>query len=260
MKVIKTILSRRWLPATIIVIVGMVLMVRLGIWQLDRLEQRRAANAALVEAVAAAPLILTGEPLPQELDSLKDREITAVGRFDFEQQVVLMVQNWSGRAGVNLITPFLLEGSDTAVLVDRGWVPQADVDDGRLAQYNEVGTIQLAGTIALTQELSQYGNAAAQPKGPQAEVYRVDVDLLQAQLAYDILPVYVLQAPQGNEAPPFRQEPEIDLSEGPHLSYAIQWFLFTLILGAGYFIYVNQTLKKDSETVVPIRSRSRPID
>ena len=36
--------SRRWIPATILVIVGMMITARLGIWQLDRLEQRRAFN------------------------------------------------------------------------------------------------------------------------------------------------------------------------------------------------------------------------
>ena len=46
--------------------------------------------------------------------------------------------------------------------------------------------------------------------------------------------------PDGNVALPYREEPRFDLSEGPHLSYAIQWFLFSLMLGAGYFYYVHR--------------------
>jgi len=98
--------------------------------------------------------------------------------------------------------------------------------------------------VALSQELSRYGNAAAQPSGPQEEVYRVDVAQLQPQMPYKLLPFYVLAEPVADNANlPYRLPPEIDLSEGPHLSYALQWFLFTLILGAGYIIYVNQSLR-----------------
>lgn len=227
-----------------LVIVGMVVMVRLGIWQLDRLAQRRAANAVLTAVLASEPLSLADILLPADLSGLKDRQVAADGEFDLERQVALLVQNWNGRAGVHLITPFLVAGEETAVLVDRGWIPQADYDNGQLAQYDETGLVQLKGVVALSQPLSRYGDAAAQPEGPQAQVYRVDVSMLQKQMPYDLLPFYVLQAPEGKVTPPLRAEPQIDLSEGPHLSYAIQWFLFTLILGTGYLLYVYKGLEK----------------
>ena len=74
--------------------------------------------------------------------------------------------------------------------------------------------------------------------------------MLRAQMPYELLPFYILQAPTGNEAPPFRQKPEIDLSEGPHLSYAIQWFLFTLILGGGYLFLVRKKIQEEKTTAV----------
>lgn len=248
MRLVKMIFSRRWIGATIIVMIGMAVMVRLGIWQLDRLEERRAANVVLAAVLAAEPLTLTGEPLPEDLAGLADRKVAARGEFDLDRQVVLVVQNWNGRAGVHLITPFLIEGTDTAVLVDRGWIPQTAYETGQMAQYDEVGPIELDGTVALSQKLSRYGDPNSEPTGPQTELYRVDVTQLQAQMPYDLLPIYVRQAPIGNEAPPFRAEPEIDLSEGPHLSYAIQWGLFTMILGIGYLIVVYRSLGQKEES------------
>ena len=246
--IIKTMFSRRWIAATIIVIVGMALMIRLSIWQFDRLEERRAQNAALLAVLESEALPLTEQLFVEDAAELKDREVVGQGAFDFEEQVILLVQNWSGNPGVHLLTPFVLGGTDTAVIVDRGWVPQSDVEAADLAKYDEAAVTQLEGFVALSQPPPRYGNADALPEGPQSEVYRVDVEMLQAQMPYDLLPFYVLQAPTDNAAPPLRLEPEIDLSEGPHLSYAIQWLFFTIILGVGYFVLVNKRLQESQAT------------
>jgi len=247
MRLIQAIFSRRWIVATLLVLGGMVLMLRLSVWQFDRLAQRRAANAELIAVLASDPLTLT-EPIPADVNELKDRHVLAEGEFDLDNQVVLLVQSWQGQAGVHLITPFVIADTDKAVLVDRGWVPQTDVDQDNLAIYDEEGPVQLTGVVALSQPLSRYGDASAEAEGPQTAVYRVDVSHLQAQLPYDLLPFYVIQAPpaEGNTMPPFRELPLVDLSEGPHLSYALQWIMFTLILGGGYLIFVYRSLKKQT--------------
>ncbi|NJN53903.1 MAG: SURF1 family protein [Anaerolineae bacterium] len=251
MSVLKAMFSRKWIVPTLVVLGGMALMLRLSVWQFDRLEERRAANAVLTAVLASEPLTLTSDVMVEDVTQLKDRQVTAVGQFDLQNQVVLLVQSWQGRAGVHLITPFLIAGSDTAVLVDRGWVPQADVDNDNVAIYDEAGVTTLTGVVALSQKLSRYGDASAEAEGVQTAVYRVDVPRLQTQLPYDLLPFYIIQSPppEGNSTPPLRQLPEVDLSEGPHLSYALQWILFTLVLGVGYLILVYRSLNQG--TAVP---------
>ncbi|MEJ2746829.1 MAG: SURF1 family cytochrome oxidase biogenesis protein, partial [Anaerolineae bacterium] len=54
----RALVSRQWLLPTIAVIVGMMILVRLGFWQLDRLDQRRAKNAALIAALESGPVDL----------------------------------------------------------------------------------------------------------------------------------------------------------------------------------------------------------
>ncbi len=252
MQLLKAIFSRRWIVATLVVVLGMALMVRLSIWQFDRLAERRAANAVLAATLASESIVLTGEPIAEDVAKLKDRQVVAEGEFDTANQVTLLVQSWQGRAGVHLITPLVIAGTDTAnakplraVLVDRGWVPQTDVDNGNLALYDETGPVRLTGVVALSQPLSRYGNPDLEADGPQTAVYRIDVPRLQEQMPYDLLPFYVIQAPppEGNTALPFRELPPVDLSEGPHLSYALQWLLFMLILGGGYLIFVGRSLR-----------------
>lgn len=241
---LKILFSRRWWWATLLVLLGMGVMIRLGIWQLDRLEQRRAQNAELIAALEADPLQLhqTFPSAPPE--ELEDRMVLIQGEYDFAEQLILKVQNWRGRAGVHLITPLRIAGRDTAVLVDRGWIPDAERES--LAQFDQPGAVTVEGHVALSQTLSR--GAAVTPTGPQQEWYRVDVAAIEEQMPYDLLPFYVIQAPppEGNTDLPFRAAPEFDLSEGPHLSYAIQWFLFTLILGGVYIFLVRKNEREES--------------
>ncbi|MEZ4642744.1 MAG: SURF1 family protein [Chloroflexota bacterium] len=240
MSLLRTLFSRRWLLATVLVLLGIGVLARLGVWQLDRLAQRREENAVLRVALASNILELPGASLPEDTASLKDRQVVAQGSFDFTEQVSLEVQDWQGQAGIHLLVPLVFADGETAVLVDRGWLPDAEADSANWAAYDEVGDVTVQGVVALTQLLTRRGTAV-QPDSPQAEWYRVDVAAIQNQLPYTLLPFYIIQAPaaDGTLALPYRALPEVDLSEGPHLSYAIQWFLFSLILGGGYIYYVR---------------------
>ncbi|RMF00035.1 MAG: SURF1 family protein, partial [Chloroflexi bacterium] len=117
--------SKKWLLPTLLVLLAMGVMVRLGYWQLNRLEQRRARNAFITRQLALPPLELTGSAdLPADLADLNIRQATAQGQFDYNRQIALKLQSWQGRPGIHLVTPLVLPGGAEAVLVDRGFIPQ----------------------------------------------------------------------------------------------------------------------------------------
>lgn len=242
----KLLFSARWRWATLVVVVGMAVMVRLGIWQLDRLAQRRAANAELAAALAAP-----ARPLPDLLAEtadpslLMDREVLLTGQFDFDAQLILLVQNWQGQAGVHLLTPMRLADGETAVLVDRGWIPDSEREN--LAAYNQPqGQTTITGVITAPELLR---GQTVIPDAPQTEWYRVDVPAIAQQLPYPIESGFYarqLPPPDGLTALPYQAERVIDLSEGPHLSYAIQWFAFTLMLGGGYLAFVRRSSQPEA--------------
>ena len=93
----------------------------------------------------------------------------------------------------------------------------------------------------------------ASSTGPSTEWYRLDVEAIQAQMPYELLPVYLLQSPlaEGNGNLPVRIETEIDLSEGPHLNYALQWFTFALIAGVIYLRIVYTKSREAAESTPP---------
>ena len=244
-QVLRTLFSRKWWWVTLLVVALMMVLARLGFWQLDRLGQRRANNAIVAAALAASPLDLFGATLPDDLSTIKDRQVTATGEYDLDNQLVLKVQNWDGRAGAHLITPLLLADGETAVLVDRGWIPEAENNLVDREKYDVPGPVTVEGYAALSQVL--LGREASVPKEPQTEWYRVDIAAMQPQMPFKLLPIYVLQAGEDNLVLPYRREPDIDLSEGSHLGYALQWFTFCLGLGIAYVVYVRKYMI-ESET------------
>jgi surfeit locus 1 family protein len=217
----RVLFSRRWWWTTLLVIAGMIVMARLGIWQLDRLQQRRARNVEFLAQISVPPMLLTGDERPADPAALRDRPAEARGLYDFSQQLVLVQQSWQGRPGGHLITPMLLGDGDVAVLVDRGWVPTADVEAGNLVQYDQPGQQVVEGAIQLS--------------------HLIDIEAIQKQITYELLPFYLLASPAEGppEDLPYRLKSEIDLTDGPHLGYAIQWFIFTTILGLGYGRFVS---------------------
>jgi surfeit locus 1 family protein len=45
---------------------------------------------------------------------------------------------------------------------------------------------------------------------------------------------------QSRTGPPIPYQPELDLTEGPHLSYALQWFAFAVLTVSGFAFYVRR--------------------
>lgn len=241
--------SRRWLLATVLVVIGVLINIRLGIWQLDRLEQRRAFNSRVTAQIELPVLELSGENLEQDLASMEYRQAVVSGTYDLEHQVALRNQAFGSRPGVHLLTPLRISGSDQAILVNRGWVPIENGDFDSWSPYPEPGRVTVKGIIRASQDRPDYGGrsdeipAAGEP--PLRAWYFANIDGISRQVPYTLLPVYVQQTgdPSWTDLP-YRTQPELDLSEGPHQSYAIQWFTFAAILGIGYPFFIRRQERK----------------
>ena len=242
---LRMIISRKWILATVLVLAAMAVMARLGIWQLDRLKTRRAFNAR-VTAEMAAPVLDLRDGAPQaDLIQMEYRTVTVSGVYDPQGEIALRNQVWNDQWGVHLITPLKIAGSDQAILVDRGWIPGVDYQAGNWSQYDESGKVTVRGVIRLSENKAELGRRSDPTPVPGAGPLKtwnfVNIPRLQEQISEPLLPVYIQQAPaQGWQGLPYRSQPELDLSEGPHLSYAVQWFMFATILGIGYPFYIRR--------------------
>jgi surfeit locus 1 family protein len=241
--------GRRWI-STLLVLLAMAVMIRLGFWQINRLHQRQARNAETARLIALPPLDLERESLPADPE-VRYRRATVSGTFDLSQQVALKIQNFGAAAGIHLVAPLVLDNGQ-AVLVDRGWIPDELSDPAEWAQFDVAGTVTVTGYLRPSETLRpRSGAATATPlPGGQAAWYRVDVGAIQRQMPYELLPVYVLQSPgpEGNVELPYRTDPEFDLSDGSHLGFAWQWWIFALVAGWGYVAYISRLARKKNGT------------
>lgn len=239
---LRKMISRQWWFTTLLVLLGTTLCVRLGIWQLDRLEGRRAFNSRVVSMQAMPALDLNSGNF-DSVESMEWRATTVIGEYDFENQIALRNQYYRDEYGYHLLTPLLTSG--TAVLVDRGWIPadrNSAPSDWR--KYDEPGMVTITGQIRLGQTKPSFGGVAdAMPAdGSPLWVWNnADIEGIALQMPYPILNVYVQpNASDSDTEPPIPFQPEIELTEGPHFGYALQWFTFAILLFFGYPFYLRK--------------------
>jgi surfeit locus 1 family protein len=243
MSIAKKLFSRQWIIVTILVAAASMVMVRLGFWQLDRLEGRRGFNAQVLAQAEMAPLLIDRHSLEANLVESEFRKVKLVGEYAYQNEFVVGNQTYRDQIGVRLLTPLKISGATQAILVDRGWVPLADYADGKMEQYQQPGEIQIEGVLRSSQE--QMGlkdcldtSGSSDPK----LIWCVNVEGVQAKLPYAVAPaVYVWRTPVGEQTtPPLTSELSIEISEGNHLSYAVQWFTFAAMLFFGYPFFVER--------------------
>lgn len=207
--------------------------VRLGFWQLDRLEQRRSHNS-VVSARLASPLrpldaLLGVATPPQDLAYLR---VEVTGTYDPDHEVTLYGRPLEGRPGDHVLTPLVIDDG-TAVVVDRGWVPIRDGAQPGMTSPPS-GPVTVRGFL-----IEPEASTHPEEGDPTPEtVARLDLTLIGKGLPYDLAPVALQLTdqvpPQSSGLPVPAPEPKLD--EGPHLSYAVQWFSFAAIAVIGYVV------------------------
>jgi surfeit locus 1 family protein len=220
-------MSRRTLLFCALAIGAASLFARLGFWQLSRLHERRARNA-VIAAQRLDPPVAFGE-LPRDTGAARYRAAHVEGTYDYAHEVVLASRTRGGSPGVEILTPVRSAASDTAVLVDRGWVYSPDGATVELARWREGDSARMEGFVETYMPDDGVTTSAFGPR----VVRRASRIEIAAKVPYPVAPYYLIVTSDsaGRDHPARRAEPVLD--EGPHRSYAIQWFSFALIAIGG---------------------------
>lgn len=213
-----------WLLGHVIALAAVVSFVRLGFWQLDRLEEKKERNR-VIAARSDGPAV---DVLDVDLDLGEYQHVRARGHFDTDGEVLIRNRAYRGTTGQHVVTPFVLT-TGRAVLVNRGWIGIEDEPPPPPASE-----VVIEGVLLATQTRGSVG--PRDPAEGELDVLnRIDVARLQQQLPYELLPLHLqLQSPVPPDGDlPLPVEPPAR-DEGPHLSYAFQWFLFSGVVLVGY--------------------------
>lgn len=235
-------LRPRWILGHVLVVTLVVALANLGLWQLRRLEERRDLNA-VVEHRSKQTV-----PLPAEGwegadgSALIFRRVQVTGRYDPDSEVLLRFRTRLGVPGHHVLTPLITERG--TVLVNRGWVP-LDIAEKWPTQGARPppGPVQITGVLRSSEGGSRFLPQRPRPDGPLT-VGAIDISGLSRRLSRPLYPLYVQLDPAGEAeiSYPVAVEP-LPLGDGPHLSYALQWFAFASIAALGWVILVRQSAK-----------------
>ena len=227
----------KWIIATVFVLAAATVFIRLGFWQLDRLEQRQMLNAMGEERIEAEPvnLVTLLSEAEGDLDSLEYRRVFVQGTYDLSREVLIRSQVRLGQAGFHVITPLVADDA-WAVLVNRGWVP-IGMDTPPVDARPETGRQRVEGWVRLTQTRPALG-PEDQP-GDQLIFNRVDVGRIGEQTGQTLAPVYMVAIGEDDDLPAEVDLPGFD-DEGPHLAYAVQWFGFAAVALVGFYFLLRR--------------------
>lgn len=249
-----------WLGAFALCVAVSVAFVFLGNWQLDRLDQRRARNAAVAAARTAAPTAVertlsTTVPVPHRLEYA---QVSAVGRYDAADEALVRSRTQDGRNGLLVLTP-LVRADGTAVLVVRGWVPASvrGADVAPDVPAPPTGEVRVVGRI---REPESGGGAPVEVDG-QRQVRRIDPVRFARTSGH---PTYLAYVELVEQTPPVTAGPALvpapdDLDEGPHLAYAVQWYLFAGMLYVGFGALARTRARRPDDAPDPRVGAPGPV-
>ena len=222
----------RSILAVVLAVIVAAVCIRLGLWQLDRHRQRQAINALAVERMRESP-VRGIDAFGGDTGAARYRAVELSGTYDFENEFVLIHRTSRGSPGVNLLTPLRIPGEERAVLVNRGWVYSPDGMSIDLERWREPAEATVRG-YALP--IPSYGEGSA---AQARSLRRLDLAYMAERTPYPLAPIVVVDtaAPASVESAPGRLG-AVALDDGPHLSYAVQWFSFAAIALIGVGIMV----------------------
>jgi cytochrome oxidase assembly protein ShyY1 len=198
----------------VLAVVAIVVFVLAGMWQLRRHDEKVALRDEVAAALEQAPVAIDQVP-----DGAFARVIVG-GTLDTEFELRVLRSN-GGESGYEILTPLLLDDG-TAVLVDRGWIPLDDPVPIPPQTIGGEGVLWPPESGSIPVAFPEFTS-------------RVDPAIVGAFAPYEVRDEYLILTFQEPDFDPRLRPPEVgEVSLGPHLGYAGQWFLFVVVVVVGY--------------------------
>lgn len=239
---LRGLLRPKWIAIHLGVAALVVLMMNLGFWQLRRLDEKRTFNT-LVTSRSEKPVIdMSRLPVPVDPAGTQWLRVSVQGTYHPEREVRVVNRSQDGAAGYDQVVPLRTEEFGW-IIVNRGFIPLA----GNVTAQVPSGTVDVVGYLRTSQKRGPLGAVDSTEKGNK-DFQRFDIPLMSRQLDGDVFPMYLQRI---RESPsPTGKWPALvafpELSEGPHQSYAMQWFFFSTVALAAWVVVVRRKWRAGS--------------
>jgi cytochrome oxidase assembly protein ShyY1 len=232
----------KWIGFRLLCILGVILMVYLSLWQFHRLDDRKAFNREVTER-SSLSVVDVGTLDISDPAAVQWRPAGARGTYLPDEQVLIVNRSQGGVAGMNVLTPLLLDDG-RAIIVNRGFIALNATPPAAPS-----GEVKVVGLLRSTE--GRTTGQAREASGELTEFFRLDIARLQEQIEPELLNVaLVAEVSEPADSTTLRPVSSPELSEGSHLSYAIQWLIFATAVIVGWILAVRKSISN--------RARSAP--
>jgi cytochrome oxidase assembly protein ShyY1 len=256
--VLRILLTRRWVILSLVFFLLIPVMYWLGTWQFHRYQQTNHSNAQMSANLHAAPtpMVQLSRPGGTVPASETYRKVSAVGRYDGAHSFVVRHRtDASGDTiGFYLVTP-LVSADGQVVLVNRGWVTPGNTTGN---QYPAVpgtptGTVTVTGLLRPDETTANSG--IRDIKGlPDRQYMLINSAEQSRRLGEPVVGGYLelnTTTPGQSAADSAQTVPwptqdsgsQAVVGKGVHLPYAIQWWLFALMIPAGWWALLRREVR-----------------
>ncbi len=232
--------------------------IKLGHWQYDKASQKLQLQDQLDQAMQAAPVALP--PQLDDVQAWRYRQVHVSGQYLPDYQILIDNQVHNERAGYHLLTPFMMQGTEQVVLVNRGWI--AVGNDRRLPVLSvPQGAQRLQGQVSIP------SNKYYTLESPQAEAgwqplwQNLDLNKYAAAVPFSVLPVVLRLNPDPAEPGLVRDWPKPAERITTHIGYAYQWygFAFTVFAIFLYLGFRRNDVTGVSDDAAPQQAQASPL-
>ncbi len=223
------------LVPSLITLFLLVLLIWLGFWQLNRAQQKRNLIISYQALKTSKPIKLSS--MTGAAINYRYTPVNISGKFDNQHTILLDNRTYQGRAGYQVLSPFIPTGATTAVLINRGWVPMGKTRN-ELPGINAIkGTVSINGIIDVPiNNLTLSTKKELNEQWP-IRIQTINNKFLAKVLGYPVHQYIVLLSPKSPYGFVRNWSPK-QLNPQKNIAYAIQWFALALVLII-IFVVVN---------------------
>ena len=230
---------------TIVTLLILPILLRLGFWQLDRAEEKRDLIALFKTQNEHGPLIINDYIKPD--GQLNYRVAQIEGRYKTTRQLFVDNKIYQGKTGVYVVTPFKLKNSEYSILVNRGWVPMGQNRMVLPEIKTNSDVLNLAGKIKVIEKNRfMLGDKFQSNEGWPALVQWINIKDIEQKSGLKLLP-YMFLLDDKDKTGYIRNWKPVVMQPEKSTSYAVQWFAMALALIIIYIVVNLKNSKSESE-------------
>lgn len=222
--------SGRFWVVTCAAVAGAALTLELGVWQWGKGEQKVARQAEMEQRQSSAPLDERSLPASGVPPELLHRPVVLHGTWVRERTVYLDNRQMQGKPGFYVVTPLRLASGNSAVVVERGWIPRNFEHREQLQPVDTPpGVVEVRGRIAPPPpKLYEFAGA-----GTGAIRQNLDLGRFRAETGLALLDIAVQEAGPPSEGL-LRDWPRADSGAATNYGYAFQWWAMSGLIAVLY--------------------------